>query len=95
MLSYNPEDPATMLCFYHTTHSKLWKVLFKPQKTWQAVEEDTELDATHPLESWLEKTKQINYLTLLLEGPRTALLTTMLVKKPYIVPEKKEKKKEA
>ena len=48
MWSYKPEDPATVLDFYHTSHAKLWKVLFKPQKGWPAKEEDIGLDATNP-----------------------------------------------
>ena len=48
MWAYKPEDPATVLRFYGTTHEKLWKVLFKPQKEWPAVEEDIGLDAANP-----------------------------------------------
>ena len=48
MWAYKPEDPATVIRFYGTTHEKLWKVLFKPQKEWPAVEEDIGLDAANP-----------------------------------------------
>ena len=48
MWSYKLEDPAIVLRFYGTTHDKLWKVLFKPQKVWPAKEEDIGLDAAHP-----------------------------------------------
>ncbi|KAE8791816.1 e3 ubiquitin-protein ligase ari8 [Hordeum vulgare] len=96
MLSYNPEDPVTVNNFYHTTHSKLWKVLFKPQKTWLAQEEDTGLNITHPRgEIWLEKSKWIISPTLLPEGHRKALFTAMLVEKPYVAQDKKENRKEA
>ena len=47
MWSYRPEDPATVLHFYGTTHDKLWKVLFKPQKEWPTEKEDIGLDAAH------------------------------------------------
>ena len=48
MWSYKPEDPATLLRFYDTTHDKLWQVLFKPQKDWSYKEEYISLDATYP-----------------------------------------------
>jgi hypothetical protein len=48
MWSYRPEDPATVHYFHGTTHEKLWKVLFKPQKEWPSTEEDIGLDAAHP-----------------------------------------------
>jgi hypothetical protein len=48
MWSWKPEDPATVLRFYGTTHEKLWKVLFKPEKEWPPKEEDIGLDAAHP-----------------------------------------------
>ena len=48
MWSYKHKDPATVLCFYGTTHDKLWKVLFKPQKAWPTKEEDIGLDGVHP-----------------------------------------------
>jgi hypothetical protein len=48
MWAYKPEDPATVLSFFRTTHAQLWKVLFKPQKEWPAEEEDIGLDAANP-----------------------------------------------
>ena len=48
MCSYKLEDPATMLNFYRTSHAKLWKVLFKPQKDRPVEEEDISLDAATP-----------------------------------------------
>jgi hypothetical protein len=48
MWAYKPEDPATMLHFFRTTHAQLWKALFKPQKEWPAEEEDIGLDAENP-----------------------------------------------
>jgi hypothetical protein len=48
MWAYQLEDPATVRQFFRTTHEKLWKVLFKPQKSWPAEEEDTGLDAETP-----------------------------------------------
>jgi hypothetical protein len=48
MWAYKPEDPATVLHFFRTTHAQLWKVLFKPQKEWLAKEEDIGLDAENP-----------------------------------------------
>lgn len=48
MWAYKSEDPITVLHFHVTTHDKLWKVLFKPQKEWPAKEEDIGLDAAHP-----------------------------------------------
>jgi hypothetical protein len=48
MWAHRLEDPATVSQFFRTTHEKLWKVLFKPQKSWPAEEEDTGLDAETP-----------------------------------------------
>ena len=46
--SYKLKDPATVQYFYGTTHEKLWKVLFKPQKDWSTKEEYIGLDAANP-----------------------------------------------
>jgi hypothetical protein len=48
MWAYKPEDPATVLSFYRTSHAQLWRVLFKPQKDWLAEEEDIGLDTANP-----------------------------------------------
>jgi hypothetical protein len=48
MRSYKLEDLATMLSFYRTSHARLWKVFFKPQKDWPAKEEDIGLDVATP-----------------------------------------------
>ena len=48
MWAYQLEDPATVSQFFHTTHEKLWKALFKPWEKLPAEEEDTGLDAEIP-----------------------------------------------
>ena len=49
MWAYKLEDPTTVLSFFCTSHARLWKALFKPQKEWPAEEEYIGLDAKNPL----------------------------------------------
>ena len=48
MWAYKPEDPVLVRNFFHTTHARLWRALFKPQKDWLAEGEDIGLDAANP-----------------------------------------------
>ncbi|KAE8820063.1 e3 ubiquitin-protein ligase ari8 [Hordeum vulgare] len=93
MWSYSSDDSVTVQHFYRITHDKLWKVLFKKQNTWPPEEKDLDIYATNPPgEIWLEKCKRLNFPAPLPEGPRTTLLTVLLVKNPYTMPKKEEKK---
>ena len=48
MWAYQLEDQPTVQGFVRTTHQKLWKALFKPQKSWPAEEEDLGLSVDNP-----------------------------------------------
>lgn len=72
MWCYKPEDPVTMLRFYRTSHDKLWKVLFKPQKKWPATKEDIGLVPQRPLERYdkfLPLCSDVPFLTKVLTSP--------------------------
>ena len=51
MWEFNPEGPWTLQHFYGTMHKKIWKLLFKKQKTWPLTSDDTGLNYNNPASS--------------------------------------------
>ena len=48
MWSWKHEEPRTVQYFHGSTHEKLWKAMFKLQKTWPVEKEDIGLDTENP-----------------------------------------------
>ena len=48
MWAYHLDDEPTVSQFFRTTPEKLWKALFRPQKSWPDKEEDTGLSTVNP-----------------------------------------------
>ena len=47
MWEFNSEGPRTLQRFFGTTHKGIWKLLFKNQKTWARMSNDTGHDCNN------------------------------------------------
>ena len=51
MWEFDPAKHQTLLQFFGTTHEDIWKVLFKPGKSWPDSAEDRGYQLSHPASS--------------------------------------------